>query len=155
MNKCIFAGSFDPITLGHVDVINRSLKIFDKCIVAVGKNVGKKSLLSDEEKVLLIKKTFEKNPNVEVILYDGFTGELCRKLGVKSIVRGVRNSKDFDYEFSIDIVNKKLFPEIETIYLATRQENLHISSSFVREILAFNGDIEMFVPKCVNDFFKK
>lgn len=153
MKKCMFVGSFDPITLGHVDVINRSCVIFDKVVVAIGKNVGKKSLLTDEEKVELVKKTFEGNSNVEVVLYNEFTGELCRKLKVGTIVRGVRTSKDFDYEYAIDMVNKKLFPEIDTVYLASRQQNLHISSSYVREILAFNGDIEQFVPKCVNEFF--
>lgn len=152
MKKCIFAGSFDPITLGHIDIVNRALTIFDKVIIAVGKNVGKHSLLDDKEKEMLINEVFKNNEKVDVLLYEGFTGDLCNQLDVNTIIRGLRNAKDFDYEYSLDVVNKKLFPNVETLYFATNQNYLHISSSYVREILSFGGNVEEFVPKCVQEY---
>ncbi len=152
MKLAIFAGSFDPITNGHMDVIERSLKLFDKLIIAVGDNVDKKGFLTTLEKKELIEKSCSMLENVEVVTYSSLTTTLFEEFNAVTVVRGVRDVADFQFENSLFYVNSKLKENFETIYLPCRQENLHISSSFVREILRFNGDVSDFVPKEVNDF---
>ncbi len=148
MKKAIFPGSFDPITLGHVDVIKRGLLIFDEIIIAVGENSSKTHLFSLDQRKEFISEAFKGNPKISVISYQGMTVDLCQKLNVDFILRGLRNPADFEFEKSIAQINRDMAP-IETIFLLTAAETAHISSSIVREIIKNNGAFQMFVPNAV------
>lgn len=152
--NCIFAGSFDPITLGHIDVIERGTKLFDKVYVAVGINENKTPLISVEDRVELIKRCFANDSSVEVLSYSGLTVELCEKLNVYTLLRGVRNEKDFAYEKEIEDVNRALCDRIETVYITASPAIKHISSSVVKELHHFGKDLSAFVPAPVNDYLK-
>ena len=155
MRSCIFNGSFDPMTLGHVDIVERAVKIFDKVYFVVMQNKIKNATFTIEQRVEMAKLVFVNMPNVEVITDSGLTADLCGKLGAYSIVRGVRDGKDFDYEANLDMVNKKLDENIDTIFLSARQELYHVSSSAVRELMYYKGDYSTFVPKEVENYIKR
>jgi len=142
----ICPGSFDPITIGHYDIINRALQTFDKVIVAIGHNSQKKYLFSLEERIEFINNLFDDEPKVECKSYQGLTVNFCKELNIKFIVRGLRSSADFEYEKSIALLNQAI-GEVETVFFLSRPEYSHISSSLVREILANNGDANAFLPK--------
>ena len=143
----VFPGSFDPITIGHQSIIERACKMFDKVIVAIGENADKKSHFSIEQRMQWIEKTFAAEPKVEVTKYSGLTVDFCRQINANFILRGLRTSADFEFERSIGQVNKKLFPEIETVFLLSAPEHTAINPSIVREILRHGGDAGQFVPK--------
>ena len=151
MKIAVFPGSFDPITLGHYDIIERASRLFDKIIIAIGQNSQKKYMFSLEQRKVFIKKTFEKFPNVEVDSFDGLTVEYCQKRGVNFIVRGLRNPADFEFEKAIAHINRRLTAEnrIETVFLLTSSSKSFISSSIVREIISYGGDYKLFVPEAV------
>ena len=155
MASCIFNGTFDPITLGHVDIVHRALRVFDKVYFVIMDNKTKNSTFSLDERVEMAKLVFCDIPEIQVMTYSGLTADLCEKLDAFSIVRGVRDGKDFDYEANLDMVNKKLQAKIDTVFLAARQELYHISSSAVRELMSYKGDFSPFVPKVVNDYLIK
>lgn len=142
----VFPGSFDPFTAGHLNILKRALTMFDEIVVAIGENIDKKSYFSDERKIEIIKEATAGLKGVKIVVYNNLTIELCRKLGVKHIVRGVRNMIDFETERSIADANRKLAPDIETIIIPTAQEFAHISSTAVRDLLKHGGDISQFVP---------
>ena len=148
MKKAIFPGSFDPITLGHVDVINRALPLFAEIIVAVGINTDKTYLFSLEERVNFIKKHYANEPKVKVETYSGLTIDFCQKLDIGFILRGLRNPADFEFEKAIAQTNRKL-STVETVFLLTSADTSFISSSIVRDILRNGGDISGFVPESV------
>ncbi len=152
MAKCIFNGSFDPITLGHENIIKRALKIFDEVIIAVMVNESKKGEFSFSEREEMIKIAFPNETRISVINFGGLTVDLCKKMGVNTVIRGVRDEKDYAYEATLDMINKKLFKDFETVYFATNQDCFHISSSAVKELLHFNGDISSFVSKNVENY---
>lgn len=152
MRECIFAGSFDPITYGHIDIVKRGLKLFDKVYVAIGINENKKPFIDVSKRVELIKACFIDEPNVEVLSYTGLTVELCEKLNVYTLLRGVRSEKDFVYEKEIEDVNKALCDKIETVYITSSSSKKHISSSVVKELYSFGIDLSDFVPKVVCDY---
>lgn len=143
----LYPGSFDPFTLGHKVIVEQSLRLFDEIVIAIGANINKKSFLSVEKRIELIEKCFNGNSNVKVISYTGLTAEYCRANNINFIVRGVRNTVDFEFERSIAGVNKKLNPNIENIFLMTPVEYSEISSTVVREILINGGDPSEFMPK--------
>ena len=145
MIKAVFPGSFDPITLGHVDVIERGLQLFDEIIIAVGENSSKTNLFSLDQRKEFISEAFKDHPKVSVISYQGMTVYLCQKLKVDFILRGLRNSADFEFEKSIAQINRDMAP-IETVFLLTAAETAHISSSIVREIIKNKGAFQKFVP---------
>lgn len=145
----VFPGSFDPITKGHESVIKRALPLFDELIVAVGQNAEKKSFFSLDQRMSWLQKVFADIPNVKVVQYSGLTVELCRKLGANYLLRGLRTSADFEFERSIAQINKKLSPEIETIFILTAPEYASLNSSIVRDILRHGGDATQFVPDSV------
>jgi len=145
----VFPGSFDPITKGHESVIKRALPLFDELIVAVGQNAEKKSFFSLDQRMSWLQKVFTDIPNVKVVQYSGLTVELCRKLGANYLLRGLRTSADFEFERSIAQINKKLSPEIETIFILTAPEYASLNSSIVRDILRHGGDATQFVPDSV------
>ena len=146
--KAIFPGSFDPITIGHIEIVEKSLKIFDEIIVAIGTNPEKNYMFTESQRLNFIIKYFKNKKNVKVVAYDGLTFKLCKKLDVKFIVRGVRNVLDFEYEKNMAEFNRNL-GQIETIIITSSNKNSHISSSFVKELIKDNSDFEHLVPNTV------
>ena len=148
MNRAVFPGSFDPITLGHIDIIKRATKIFDEIIVAIGINNEKKYLFSNDVRIKFIEDTFIKEPKIKVKKYKGLTINFCKKNNINTILRGVRNPSDFEFEKAIAHTNYKL-SGVETVFLITNPEFSYISSSIVREIIENNGNYQKLVPKTV------
>lgn len=143
----MFPGSFDPFTAGHLNILKRALTMFDHVIVAVGINQDKRGFFSNEKKLEIIREATKGMDNVSVIEYSNLTIDKCKELGIKHIVRGVRNMLDFETERSIADANRVLAPEIETIIIPTAQEFAHISSSAVRDIIKHGGDTSAFLPE--------
>ena len=147
MNAAIYPGSFDPVTLGHQDIIERCSKIMDKVIVGVLRNNSKSPLFSVEERVKMLREVTKHLPNVEVKSFDGLTVDFARACGANGLVRGLRAVTDFEYELQIAQTNHVEYPEVETIFLTTNLKYSYLSSSVVREFAAYGGDITKFVPK--------
>lgn len=150
MKIALFPGSFDPFTRGHEAIVEQALRLFDKVIIAIGENVGKRSLLTAEARLRLISDLYQSNHNVECITYSTLTGDVARKVGASAIVRGVRNTIDFEYERTMAQTNSRLFPEIETVLLLTPPMLADVSSSTVRELIAFDRDVAEMMPEGVN-----
>ena len=148
MKKAIFPGSFDPFTLGHLDILKRSLLLFDEIIVGVGKNINKKTMFSEKQRVSFIKDCFKNESRSKVESYDGLTIDFCKKNDANFIVRGIRNNGDFEFEKAIARTNRKL-SKIETVFLLTSAKTSFISSGIVRELITNNGDYKLLVPKSV------
>lgn len=142
----IYPGTFDPPTKGHADIIERASKLFDNVIVAIGKNSSKTPLLSLEERVECLTEIATPHKNVTVESFDGLLVQYAQSKGAKSIVRGLRAVADFDYEFQIAMVNRKLEPEVDSVFLMTRWEYSFLSSSVVREVALLKGDVSTMVP---------
>lgn len=149
MLRAVYPGSFDPVTFGHLDIITRSAKLVDELIVGVLVNNAKSPLFSVEERVKILEKTVENIPNVKVIPFEGLLVEFVRKMEAQMVVRGLRAITDFEYELQMAQTNHKLEPELETIFLTTSLEYSYLSSSTVKEVAAFGGDISQFVPDIV------
>ncbi len=154
MRIAVCPGSFDPVTLGHMDIITRACKIFDKVIVAVPVNPNKQASFTVEERMKLLAVT-TKGLNVEIDSVDGLLADYARDKGATAIVKGLRALSDFEYEFQMALTNKKLNPELETMFLATSAENMFLSSSMVKQVAGFGGDISHFVPECILDIIKE
>ena len=148
MRKAIFPGSFDPFTLGHLDILKRSLSLFDEIIVGVGRNNQKKTMFSERQRIEFIKKCFTGESKIKVEAYQGLTIDFCKKVGANFIVRGIRNNGDFEFEKAIARTNRKL-SKIETIFLLTSAKTSFISSSIVRELIDNKGDYKLLVPESV------
>lgn len=148
MRVAVFPGSFDPITLGHYDIIKRGVGLFDKIIVAIGVNAEKKYMFPLEERQRFIEESFRDEPKVEVITYEGLTIDLCKKIGAQFILRGLRNPADFEFEKAIAHTNREL-SQIETVFLLTAAKTSYISSSIVRDVLRNGGDYTILVPDAV------
>lgn len=147
-NIAVFPGSFDPLTLGHVDIIERALPLFEKLIIAIGVNSEKKSMFSLDDRIDAIKKTFKGESKIEVMSYEGLTVDFCKKVNANYLVRGLRNPADFEFEKAIANTNRAL-SDLDTVFLLTSSGKSFISSSIVREIVKYQGDISKFVPKAV------
>lgn len=148
MKRAIFPGSFDPITLGHYDIIKRGVTLFDEVIVAIGVNASKKYMFSVEERMNFIKEAFKNEPKITVVSYKGLTVDFCKKNDVEFILRGLRNPADFEFEKAIAHTNRDLAP-IETVFLLTAAKTSYIASSIVRDVIRNNGDYTKLVPKSV------
>jgi pantetheine-phosphate adenylyltransferase len=148
MKKAIFPGSFDPITLGHQDIINRALPLFDEIVIAIGINADKKYMFSLEDRKRFIEKTFQNEPKISVITYEGLTIDLCHKINANFILRGLRNPADFEFEKAIAHTNRRL-SKIETVFLLTAAKTSYISSSIVRDVIRNHGEYELLVPEAV------
>ena len=146
MKRAIFPGTFDPFTLGHLDILNRSKLIFDEVIIGIGKNDEKTSMFSIEKRIELIKSVINKDDKIEVMSYDGLTIDFCKKVNADFIVRGVRNNGDFEFEKAIARTNR-LLSKIETVFLLTSAKTSFISSSIVRDLIKNKGDYSELVPK--------
>jgi len=150
MKIAIFPGSFDPITNGHVDIIERALPLFDQIIIAIGVNSEKRYMFPMDQRKQFIIDTFKNEPKIKVTTYEGLTIDYCKKVDADFILRGLRNPADFEFEKAIAHTNRTL-SKIETIFLLTSAETSFISSSIVRDILKNNGDVSKFVPNCVTN----
>lgn len=150
MRTAIFPGSFDPFTIGHYEVLESALKIFDKVIVAVGYNSAKKGFFTPQTRVEIIRQAVAHLPNVEVCSYTGLTVDACRKMGADHIIRGLRSSADFEMESLIAQANTKLAPSISTVFLPACGEYSFVSSTIVRDVLIHKGDVSQFMPKGVD-----
>lgn len=150
MNKtAVFPGSFDPFTVGHEALVTRALMLFDKVIIAVGENTEKKNLFTIENRMKMISKVFDGESRVVVTRYRGLTVEFCRKNGASYILRGLRTSADFEYERAMGQMNRKMAPEIDTVFLLTSTEHTPVNSTIVRDIIVNGGDASMFVPSVI------
>lgn len=148
MKRAIFPGSFDPITIGHVDIIHRGLNIFDEIIIAIGINSDKKYMFPLNQRKSFIEDTFKKESKVKVMTYEGLTVNFCKKVEAQFILRGLRNPADFEFEKAIAHTNQ-LLSGIETVFLLTEAKTAFISSSIVRDVIINNGDYSLLVPKSV------
>ena len=148
-------GSFDPVTLGHMDIIERATKIFDKVIVAVLNNPAKQTSFTVEERVTLLKRATEHSPTVEVDSFEGLLADYAKLCHATAIVKGLRALSDFEYEFQMALTNQRLNKGLETVFLTTSSDNMFLSSSVVKDIARFGGDISTLVPSCILNDIKQ
>ena len=148
MKRALFPGSFDPLTLGHYDIIKRGVTLFDEVVVAIGINADKKYMFSLEQRQQFIEDAFADEPKIKVVTYEGMTVDFCKKIDVEFILRGLRNPADFEFEKAIAHTNRDLAP-IETVFLLTSAKTSYISSSIVRDVIRNHGDYTKLVPKSV------
>ncbi len=145
----LFPGSFDPVTIGHVDIVKRSVSLFDKIIIGVGTNSTKQTMFSMEQRLEWLKNTFADIPNVEVNAYNGLTVDCCRKFNAQYILRGLRTSTDFQFEKAIAQMNQLLESKIETIFILSSPQYAPVSSTIVRDIIRHGGNVKQFLPEAV------
>ena len=147
---CLFPGTFDPVTLGHIDIINRALPLFDKLIVGIGRNVNKVPMFSEEQRLQWVKDIYKDQPKVAAILYDGLTVNCCKDVGANFILRGIRYVNDFEYEKAIADMNRSLDGHIETVFLTCLPQFTSVASTLVRDVYKNGGDVSQFLPDVVN-----
>lgn len=152
MKIALFPGSFDPITKAHVDILKRSLPLFDKIYLGIGINSSKQSLLSVEKRLEMVTAVFLDEPKVEMVTYEGLTVNFCQKIGASHMIRGIRTVSDFEYEKAIAQMNHALIPEIESIFIVSKPGYSSISSTIVRDIMRYGGDVAQFVPSAALPF---
>ena len=150
----LFPGTFDPITIGHLDIINRSLSLFDKLIIGIGRNSNKTPMFSEEQRQEWVNEIYKGNPKVEAVVYDGLTIDCCKEVGANFILRGIRYVNDFEYEKAIADMNRSLDKDIETIFLTCLPQYTSVASTLVRDVLRNGGDVTQFLPGVVADSIK-
>ncbi|MDQ6711214.1 MAG: pantetheine-phosphate adenylyltransferase [Candidatus Dormibacteraeota bacterium] len=155
MTTAIYPGTFDPLTHGHLDIINRAAGIFDRVVIAVSENPSKQPLFTAEERIAMIRPSIAEMPSVEVGSYDGLTIDFARHVGARVIVRGLRAVSDFESEFQMAMMNRRLEPDVTTVFIPTSLRHLFLSSSLIKELTAFGGDITEFVPASVVEPLKQ
>lgn len=155
MKIALFPGTFDPITLGHIDIINRALPLFDKVIVGIGNNINKKPMFSNEQRIEWIRNIYKGNEKVESVVYDGLTVDCCREHNAHFIVRGIRYVNDFEYEKAIADMNREIANNIETVFFTCLPQYTFVASTLVRDVLRNGGDVSRFVPAAVLESIKK
>jgi pantetheine-phosphate adenylyltransferase len=143
---CLFPGTFDPITLGHTDIIDRSLDLFDKLYIGIGRNSNKAPMFSEEQRLSWIREIYKNEPRVKAIAYDGLTAECCKRIGANYILRGIRYVSDFEYEKAIADMNRSLDPSVETIFLTCLPQYTSVASTLVRDVIKNGGDVKQFLP---------
>lgn len=146
----LFAGSFDPFTRGHEALVQMSLRLFDRVVIGIGDNIAKRSLLKAEARKRLIEQCFLREPRVSVAIYQGLTGDFAREVGASVLVRGVRNTLDFEYERTMEAANRRIYPDLTTLLLFTPAEVADIASSTVRELVAFGRSVDEFLPEGIH-----
>ena len=148
MNKIgLFPGSFDPFTRGHQAIVEEALRIFDKVVIAIGYNTAKRGMLTVEARKALIEQVYQNNSRVEVTTYASLTGDEARRVGATTMIRSVRNTTDFEYERSLDRINREIYPDLRTVFIIAPTNVEHISSSLVRELHTFNHDTKSLLPE--------
>ena len=145
----LFPGTFDPITIGHLDIIHRALPVFDKLVIGIGRNANKTAMFSEEQRMKWIRDIFGDNPKVSVVVYEGLTVECCRKVGANFIVRGIRYVNDFEYEKAIADMNRSLDKDIETVFLTCLPQYTSVASTLVRDVIRNGGNARQFLPEAV------
>lgn len=145
----LFPGTFDPITIGHQDIINRSLPLFDKLVIGIGRNANKVAMFSEEQRLGWIREIYKDNPKVEAVVYEGLTVTCCQQVGAQFILRGIRYVNDFEYEKAIADMNRSLDKNIETVFLTCLPQYTSVASTLVRDVLKNGGDVMQFLPEVV------
>jgi pantetheine-phosphate adenylyltransferase len=151
----VFPASFDPVTNGHLDIIHRARSVFDELIVAVATNVAKQGLFSAEERVATLREVLADDPKIRIDVVDGLLVDYARKVGARVVIRGLRAMSDFEYEFEMALMNKHLYPELETVFMMTSQKYFYVSSSRLKELISFGSDIREFVPPLVDRMLRE
>jgi pantetheine-phosphate adenylyltransferase len=146
----LFPGTFDPLTLGHTDIIERALPLFDKLVIGIGRNANKVPMFNEEQRLHWIRTIYKDDPRVEGVVYEGLTVDCCKKIGAQFILRGIRYVNDFEYEKAIADMNRSLAPDIETIFLTCLPQFTSVASTLVRDVLRNGGDVSQFLPEAVN-----
>jgi pantetheine-phosphate adenylyltransferase len=152
---CLFPGTFDPVTLGHIDIIDRALPLFDKLVIGIGRNVNKAPMFSEEQRLQWLREIYKGNSKVEAVMYDGLTVECCKAVGANFILRGIRYVNDFEYEKAIADMNRSLDGHVETVFLTCLPQYTSVASTLVRDVLRNGGDVSQFLPEAVNQSIKK
>ena len=147
MRICLFPGTFDPVTLGHTDIIDRGLPLFDKFIIGIGRNVNKEPMFSEKKRLMWLREIYKNNVKVEVVAYDGLTVECCKKNNANYILRGIRYVNDFEYEKAIADMNRSLDHNVETIFLTCLPQFTSVASTLVRDVIRNGGDASQFLPE--------
>jgi pantetheine-phosphate adenylyltransferase len=155
MRICLFPGTFDPITYGHVDIIDRSLRLFDKLVIGIGINANKQPMFSAEQRTHWIKTIYCNEPKIDCVTYDGLTVDCCKRLGATYILRGIRYVSDFEYEKAIADMNRSLDGGIETVFLTCLPKYTSVASTLVRDVIRNGGDVSQFVPDVVLQSIRK
>jgi pantetheine-phosphate adenylyltransferase len=151
---CLFPGTFDPVTLGHTDIIDRSLPLFDKLVIGIGRNINKVPMFSEQQRLQWVRDIYKGNPKVDAVIYEGLTVECCKQVGANFILRGIRYVNDFEYEKAIADMNRSLENNIETIFLTCLPQYTSVASTLVRDVLKNGGDVSRFLPDEVNETIK-
>ena len=147
---CLFPGTFDPVTLGHTDIIDRALPLFDKLVVGIGRNINKEPMFSEEQRLEWLREIYKEEPKVEAVVYDGLTVDCCKKVNANFILRGIRYVNDFEYEKAIADMNRSIADNIETVFLTCLPQYTSVASTLVRDVLRNGGDVSQFLPPAVN-----
>jgi len=155
MNKiCLFPGTFDPVTLGHTDIIGRALPLFDKLFIGIGRNSNKTEMFSEEQRLEWLREIYKDEPRIQVLAYDGLTVNCCKSVGANFILRGIRYVNDFEYEKAIADMNRSLAHNVETIFLTCLPKYTSVASTLVRDVIRNNGDVSQFLPDVVKETIK-
>ena len=152
---CLFPGTFDPVTLGHTDIIDRALPLFDKMVIGIGRNVNKQPMFSEQQRLEWLNEIYRCNDKVEAVVYEGLTVNCCRLVGANFILRGIRYVNDFEYEKAIADMNRSIADNIETIFLTCLPQYTSVASTLVRDVLKNGGDVSKFLPDAVNETINK
>ena len=156
MNRiCLFPGTFDPVTLGHTDIIDRALPLFDKMYIGIGRNTNKQPMFSELQRLDWLKEIYKNNDKVEAIVYDGLTVDCCKQVGANFILRGIRYVNDFEYEKAIADMNRSIDRQIETVFLTCLPQFTSVASTLVRDVLRNGGDVSQFLPDVVKQSIKR
>lgn len=147
---CLFPGTFDPVTFGHTDIINRAIPLFDKLVIGIGRNVNKVPMFSEEQRLQWLLDIYKNEPRIEAVVYDGLTVNCCKSVGANFILRGIRYVNDFEYEKAIADMNRSIDGHIETIFLTCLPQYTSVASTLVRDVLKNGGDVSQFLPDVVN-----
>jgi len=151
MAKAVYAGTFDPVTFGHLDIISRGADVFDELVVTTTDNVNKEPLFKLDERLAMLREVLDSRPGIEVRPFNGLLVEFAREVGAQVLLRGLRAAADFDYEFEMGLMNRELAPQIETVFFLTRPQYMFVSSQLIKEIAMKGGDVSPFVPPAVQD----
>jgi pantetheine-phosphate adenylyltransferase len=147
---CLFPGTFDPVTLGHTDIIDRALPLFDKLVIGIGRNINKEPMFSEQQRLDWLREIYRDNDKVEAVVYEGLTIDCCKEVGAHFILRGIRYVNDFEYEKAIADMNRNLAHDVETIFLTCLPQYTSVASTLVRDVLRNGGNVSAFLPDVVN-----